>query len=181
MAIDARHSAATLAKKMSMIKDKKMIKAYEKVRGLQTDFSERGGDDAGFRTSSPDLILEGITMIKKYNVDKIISRMYNTGSANIKQVEDFEDETTTKLKQALASGKDAKSIIREQREILNSRTATFLEYSTAMQKTLRDNGFLRAVTRSHTKEASEGLLDWPVLTPAHTDTHTQRKPRATAS
>ena len=109
---------------------------------MQTDFSERGGDDAGFlklesymkRTSSPDLILEGITMNKKYNIDKIISRMYKTGSANIKQVEDFEDETTAKLKQALASGKDAKSIIREQRVILNSRTATFLEFSTAMQK-----------------------------------------------
>ena len=28
--------------------DKKMIKAYEKVRMLQTDFSARGGDDAGF-------------------------------------------------------------------------------------------------------------------------------------
>ena len=91
---------------------KKMIKAYEKVQGLQTDFSERGGDDAGFlklesymkRASSPDLILEGITMNKKYNIDKIISRMYKTGSANIKQVEDFEDETTTRLKQALASG-----------------------------------------------------------------------------
>lgn len=146
--------------------DKKMIKAYEKVREMQKDFSKRGGDDAGFlkletemnRTSSPDLILEGITMNKKYNIDKIISRMYKTGSANIKQVEDFEDETTAKLKQALASGKDAKSIIREQREILNSRTATFLEFSTAMQKTLRDNGFLRAVTRSHTKEASEGSV-----------------------
>ena len=71
--------------------------------------------------------------------------MYKTGSANIKQVEDFEDETTAKLKQALASGKDAKSIIREQREILNARSTTFLKYSTAMQQTLRDNGFLRAV------------------------------------
>ena len=55
--------------------------------------------------------------------------MFLDDDTMVKQVEDFEDETTKHLKESLRSGKDPKMIIKEQQDILNSRAVSYLKYA----------------------------------------------------
>jgi hypothetical protein len=47
----------------------------------------------------------------------------------VQQVEDYEDETTKHLKAALKSGKDPRTIIIEQEQILNQRVKSYLKFA----------------------------------------------------
>jgi len=55
--------------------------------------------------------------------------MFLDDDTKVKQVEEFEDETTKHLKDSLRSGKDPKMIIKEQQDILNNRALSYLKYA----------------------------------------------------
>ena len=78
---------------------------------------------------SPDIRLENISLIKKYKIDEIVHKMFLDDDTKVKQVEEFEDETTKHLKESLRSGKDPKTIIKEQEHILNNRALSYLKYA----------------------------------------------------
>ncbi len=105
----------------------------ENIRGLHSSSAATSaeGDSAEklIESSSPDIRLENISLIKKYKIDEIVHRMFLDDDTMVKQVEDFEDETTNHLKESLRSGKDPKTIIKEQQDILNNRAVSYLKYA----------------------------------------------------
>ena len=123
--------------KYEKITDTGIIKKIQKLNKL-TDIisnSSKGGIE-GLNlqiSNSPDIILERLSLVKKFTIDSLITRMYkNTdslGRGNVKLIEEYDDETTQSLKKALKSGKDAKEIIQEQRQILNTRVKKYLSFA----------------------------------------------------
>jgi predicted RNA methylase len=77
---------------------------------------------------SVDLRLENLTLIKKFKIDEVIHKMF-IDKDGVERVEDYEDETTKHLKESLRSGKDPRTIILEQEQILNQRVKTYLKYA----------------------------------------------------
>ena len=123
--------------KYEKITDTGIIKKIQKLNKM-TDIisnSKKGGID-GLNlqiSNSPDIILERITLVKKFTIDSLITRMYNRSRTdsknNVKLIEEYDDETTQSLKKALKSGEKPEAIIQEQKQILNNRVKKYLTFA----------------------------------------------------
>ena len=126
--------------RLKKITDKRILKMWDKIKLMEQNISglhsssaatSAEGDSAEklIDSYSPDIRLENISLIKKYKIDEIVYRMFLDDDTMVKQVEDFEDETTKHLKESLRSGKDPKTIIKEQEQILKNRALSYLKYA----------------------------------------------------
>ena len=122
--------------RLKKITDKRILKMWDKIKLMEQNISglhssnaatSAEGDSAEklIESSSPDIRLENISLIKKYKIDEIVHKMFLDDDTKVKQVEEFEDETTKHLKESLRSGKDPKTIIKEQQDILNNRALSY--------------------------------------------------------
>jgi 16S rRNA G966 N2-methylase RsmD len=108
-------------------------KLEETIRGLHSSSAATSAEGESaeklIASYSPDIRLENLSLIKKYKIDEIVHKMFLDDDTKVKQVEEFEDETTKHLKESLRSGKDPKTIIKEQEQILKNRALSYLKYA----------------------------------------------------
>jgi len=106
--------------------------------------------------------------------------MFLDDDTMVKQVEDFEDETTKHLKESLRSGKDPKTIIKEQQDILNNSALSYLKYADKLNdmfvmKTFKavQNKDGEALQEYYTPdEIADELIGYSeILTHVNSDTH----------
>ena len=117
--------------KYKKVTDQHIVKKREKLAKMDEMLRNTDGGGVGglsLASNSPDIILERLSLVKKFTIDNLITRMYK-GDNNVKQIEDYDDETTEHLKRALKSGKDPQIIIQEQKQILDSRVKTYLTFA----------------------------------------------------
>jgi predicted RNA methylase len=130
----------TIIKKKN-ITDKTIIRLWEKLKKIDEDVKKYDNRSRAFvegedekketdltTSSSVDIRLENLTLIKKFKIDEVIYKMF-IDEDGVQQVEDYEDETTKHLKAALKSGKDPRTIIIEQEQILNQRVKSYLKFA----------------------------------------------------
>ena len=127
----------TIIKKKN-ITDKTILRLWAKLKKIDEDVAKHDNKDKAHvggesnddltLSYSVDLRLENLTLIKKFKIDEVIHKMF-IDEDGVQQVENYEDETTKHLKESLRSGKDPRTIILEQEQILNQRVKTYLKYA----------------------------------------------------
>ena len=152
--------------KNKKITDQHIINKREKLAKMDEMLRNTDGGGVGglsLASNSPDIILERLSLVKKFTIDSLITRMYK-GDDNIKQVEDYDDETTQHLKRALKSGKDPRTIIQEQKQILDSRVKKYLTFASHLNDMFLSALLARTETKTGNREG-EALQEF--YTPDH--------------
>ena len=123
----------TKIKDKPLTDDKHILKTFneltrekKQITTLQNMLTDEQKKD--IQTKSPDILLEFISLRKKYDIDQMIGRMFKSKN-NIKQVEDYDDKTTRRLKRAIEGGEDIEEVIEYQQTQLQKRVKSFLKYS----------------------------------------------------
>jgi hypothetical protein len=173
------------------VTNKRILKTWDKIKKMEEDIrglhsssaatsAEGGSAEKLIESHSPDIRLENLSLIKKYKIDEIVHRMLLDDDTKVKQVEEFEDETTKHLKDSLRSGKDPKTIIKEQQDILNNRALSYLKYADKLndmfvQKTFQavQNKEGEALQEYYTPdEIADELMGYSeILTHVNSETH----------
>lgn len=127
--------------------DKNIVKRLDIIKASNKQIDEMreliNADNVGkINTQSPDILLEFTALRKKYEITKMIKRMFKSGKQNVKQVEDYDDETTQQLKKAIESGKDIDVVIKKQQKVLQNRVKSFLKYSSRIRNLFVDKSII---------------------------------------